>query len=192
MKSAYALLSQLDDVKDKRPPKHLRQPEQVSESRMRIAAAGTWFHDAEPIERPRLVRLFASIMRREADGGYYLITPIEKARVEVEDVPFQDVSMTVNHASAAAQVLSVTTNVAETVKVDLDHELLFRAGRQPEPLPYVHIRDGLEAIFSRAAYYELMDLAELHEVAGSVWYGVRSAGRFWPAIRADAADTDQS
>lgn len=154
---------------------------------MRIDASGDWFHDGDPVERMRLVRLFASILRRESDGNYYLITPVEKALVEVEDVPFLVVAMTVS-GDGAGQTISVTTNMAETVAVDAAHPLEFRSGRQPEPLPYVHVRDGLDAIFARPVYYELMELAETRNVAGVPWFVIRSEGETFPIMQAESLD----
>ena len=189
MKSAYALLAHLDDVKDNRPPIDLWHPETVTDSRMRIDAAGEWFHDGDPVERIRLVRLFASILRRESDGSYYLITPAEKAWVEVEDVPFLIVAMSVTGVGAG-QTISVTSNMAETVSVGAAHPLEFRAGRQAEPLPYVRLRDGLDAIFARPVYYELMELAETANVAGVPWFVIRSAGETFTIMRAESPDDE--
>jgi len=185
LKSAYALLSHLDDVKDKRPPIHLWQPDRVTESRMRIDVDGNWFHEGAAIERLRLARLFASILRREDDGQYYLITPVEKSRVDVEDAPFVIIGMDVR-GSGSSRVITFTTNMAESVVVSDAHPLVFRAGRQEAPLPYVHVRDGLDARVSRAVYYDLMELVEEGAHEGRPWYGISAGGRFFPIQPADA------
>ena len=128
-------------------------------------------------------------MRREADGEFYLITPVEKARVDVEDAPFVIVQMQVDGAGPE-RTITLTTNMAESVTASAEHPLVFRPGRQTEPLPYVAIRDGLEALVSRSVYYDLMELVEELPHAGEPWYGIRAGGAVFPIQRVADSSTD--
>ena len=120
---------------------------------IRIAADGTWFHEGRPIARPSLVALFARVLRREADGGYWLVTPVERARIAVDDSPFVAVEME-RRGSGEGQRLRFRTNLDEWVEAGTAHPLRFR----PRPAatgkaPYLALRDGLEARVARAAWY---------------------------------------
>ena len=146
---------------------------------IRIAGDGTWFHEGCPIGRLPLVKLFAGVLRRE-DGDYWLVTPVEKARIVVDDVPFIAVELEAS-GSAEAQQLRFRTNLDEWVSVDAEHPLAFRP--RPgceEKAPYLTVRDGLEARVARAAYYALVELCVEREVAGRPVLGVWSDGMFFP------------
>ena len=148
---------------------------------MRIAGDGTWYYLGTPINRLAMVNLFASIMRREADGRYYLVTPIEKCAIAVDDAPFLAIDMQATGAGET-QNLTFTTNIGDVVRVDSDHPLRFQ--RQDEVFkPYVLVRRGLEAVATRSVYYDLMDLCETHTVTGEDWIGLWSGAIFWPMIR---------
>ena len=153
---------------------------------MRIARDGTWFYHGSPIGRKRLVKLFASVLQREDDGCYYLVTPVEKGRVEVEDAPFVAVAMDVT-GDGTTQRLSFRTNIDEEVvagpahPIRVDHDQL-----TGEPAPYVLVRDDLEALIGRAVFYDLVEHAVEKEVDGDTLYGVWSSGVFFPLGRAEA------
>ena len=141
------------------PPVERWNPAHCGEIDIRIARDGTWYHQGSPILRHAIVRLFSTILRKDADG-YHLVTPAEKLRIQVEDAPFVAVLLH-REGTGAAQRLIFTTNVGDEVKVDAAHAL--RVAIDPDsgaPSPYVHVRRGLEAKLSRAVFYQLADLAE--------------------------------
>lgn len=145
---------------------------------MRIAADGTWYYGGSPIGRQELVRLFASVLVRR-DDGYWLVTPAEQARIAVDDAPFAAVELACD-GDGAAPVLRVRTNVDDWVSLGEDHPL--RIGETPagDKAPYVTVRDGLEARFTRAAYYDLVGRAVHETVDGEDLFGVWSGDCFFP------------
>lgn len=148
-----------------------------------IASDGSWFHEGGLIRRPALVRLFASVLERHDDGTFWLVTPVERGRITVEDAPFIGVALAVTGYEDASQrenrELSLTTNVGDTVRIDQNHELRMQAGADGESRPYVTIRDGLDAKLSRPVFYELAALAEPDDNGR---LGVWSAGHFFPLM----------
>ena len=152
------------------PPVHLWNPPYCGEMDMRIARDGTWFHEGTPIGRAPMVRLFASILKLE-EGRFYLVTPVEKLGITVEDAPFVAVDFTVEGG-----VVEFVTNVEDRVVLGPEHGLRMEGGA-----PYVMVRRGLEARVDRKSFYRLM---ELGEVEGE-WFGVRSSGVFFPVIPAE-------
>jgi hypothetical protein len=141
---------------------------------MRIAADGTWFYQGTPINRMPLVKLFASVLRRESDGGYWLVTPAERGRIQVEDAPFTAVEVTVE-GHGPGQRLIFRTNLDEIVALDEGHPLESR-GPAEAPRPYLLVRDRLEARILRSVYYHLVELGEQQGDQFGVW----SSGRFFP------------
>ena len=142
---------------------------------IRIARDGTWFYHGSPITRKPLVRLFASVLRRDEAGGYWLQTPAEKGRIEVEDAPF--VAVEVRAAGeGCAQELTFRTNLDEQVTAGPEHHIrvMTEADRQT-PRPYLHVRDRLEALIARPVFYELVDLG----VDDGGRFGVWSGGCFF-------------
>ncbi len=134
------------------PPVHLWQPERVGSIDMRIAANGDWYHEGGKIHRQPLVNLFAGILRREEDD-YFLVTPVEKLEICVEDAPFVATDLDVRGSGQEAELL-FTTNVGDYVLADREHPLVVREGK-----PYLLVRDGLEALLARPVYYRLVDHA---------------------------------
>jgi uncharacterized protein len=166
------------------PPVHKWNPDFCGNLDMRIARDGTWFYLGTPIGRPELVRLFSTILRKDGDD-YFLITPVEKVGITVEDAPFVAVDFEVE-GTGPEQVLTFLTNVADQAVAGPDHPI--RVVRDPdtgEPSPYVLVRDRLEALIDRKSFYRLVDLGETAEVDGTAWFGVRSSGAFFPIIPAD-------
>lgn len=146
---------------------------------MRIDVDGTWYHQGSPIKREGMVRLFASILTRLDNGEYWLVTPVERGRIEVEDVPFV-VSSMVAEGGAQAQQISFVTNIGDVVPLDLEHPLIIRQGsRGDEPRPYILVRGGLEARLGRSVFYELADLAEIDEDGQA---GIWSHGHFFSLL----------
>jgi hypothetical protein len=167
---------------DRLPPVERWHPAHCGDSEMRIARDGTWFHQGSPIGRAAMVRAFSRILRREPDGGYVLVTPAEKLDIAVEDAPFVAVEMKVE-GTGDAQSLAFRLNTGDVVTASADHPLRFEE-RADGPHPYVHVRGGLEALVSRAIYY---DLAELALAADTDVPGVWSAGTFFPLVPAATA-----
>lgn len=176
----YSLLKELGKYKDKaRPPLHLWHPKDCRDIDMRIDRASKWFHEGSPINRPAMVRLFSTVLRREDDDHYYLVTPVEKCRIEVEDVPFQAILMDVG-GEGESQTIRFTTNVADEVVLDSDHPLRIETDSETqEPSPYILVRDRLEARLNRSVYYRLVDAAVQREIEGETWLGVWSSGIFF-------------
>ena len=155
------------------PPVHLWNPDFCGDLDMRIARDGTWFYLGTPIGRPALVKLFSSILKREGDA-YFLVTPVEKVGITVDDAPFVAVDFDVVDGG-----LSFVTNVEDRVTAGPDHPI--RVERDPatgEPSPYVLIRRNLEALIDRKSFYRLVDIGE-HEDG---WFGIRSGGAFFGII----------
>jgi hypothetical protein len=166
---------------------------------MRIDRDGVWHHEGRPISRKPLVKLFSSVLSRDDAGDYWLITPVERGRIEVEDAPFVVVELGAE-GTGRNQVIRVRTNLDEWVTIGPDHPLLLRlpgngpastppttkptppqnTGNDETPLPYVDVRKGLEGRLVRSVYYELVDLGDEHKIEGISRYGVWSAGQFFP------------
>jgi hypothetical protein len=141
----------------KLPPVERWNPEHCGDSAMRIARDGSWFHEGSPIGRPAMVRLFSTILRREPDGGFVLVTPAEKLDIEVEDAPFVAVELK-SEGEGRERSLAFRLNTGDLVVAGPDHGLRFAAG-EDGPLPYLHVRSGLEARIARPVYYELAEIA---------------------------------
>lgn len=166
------------------PPVHLWDPPFCGDLDIRIAADGTWHYLGTPIGRMPLVKLFASVLKRE-DGKYYLVTPVEKIGITVEDAPFQAVEMQ-RQETAHGPRLMFRTNVDDWVTCDAEHGLRFEKDAATDGLkPYVHIRRGLWARLTRPLFYDLAELGEERQSNGEMMFGVESAGVFFPMARAD-------
>jgi hypothetical protein len=155
-----------------------RPPAECGDLDMRIARDGTWFYRGSPILRPALVKLFASVLRREADGGYWLVTPAERGRIEVEDVPFVAVALSAA-GQGPDQRLTLRTNLDEIVTAGRDHPLRVETAADGEPAPYILVRDGIEARLLRPVFYDLVEFGRDEEIAGIRQYGVWSGGVFF-------------
>ena len=141
----------------KLPPVESWNPAHCGHSAMRIARDGTWFHEGSPIGRPAMVRLFSTILRREPDGRFVLVTPVEKLDIDVEDAPFVAVEVK-SEGDGRERNLAFRLNTGDVVLAGPDHPLRFETG-QDGPLPYVEVRAGLDALIARPVYYELAELA---------------------------------
>ncbi|MEG3164244.1 DUF1285 domain-containing protein [Sphingomonas sp. PB2P19] len=159
----------------KLPPVDAWNPAHCGDSEMRIARDGTWYHQGSPIGRPAMVRLFATILRREPDGSHVLVTPIEKLDIAVEDAPFVAVEMKAEGEGAASR-LAFRLNTGDLVTAGPAHGLRFVAD-DDGPRPYLAVRGGMEALVARSVYYELADRAI---AGGDTPAGVWSDGAFFP------------
>ena len=157
----------------------LRGERACGEFHIRIDRDGGWHYRGSPIDRLPMVRLFASVLRRAEDGSYWLVTPGEQGRIEVDDAPFTAVELR-REGEGRDQLLSFRTNLDDWVPLDPDHPLRTAAGPDgAAAVPYLLVRDRLEARVVRSVYYELAELAE-PDPAGGTALGVWSGGRFWP------------
>ena len=163
------------------PPVHLWNPEFCGDLDMRIARDGTWFYLGTPIGRKPLVKLFSSILRKDGDE-YFLVTPVEKVGITVDDAPFVAIDFEVANPGPD-QVLTFLTNVDDVAEAGPEHPI--RVVRDPEtgePSPYVLIRANLEALIDRKSFYRLVDIGTHEERDGTSWFGIRSGGEFFPII----------
>ena len=175
---AGGLLAQIPKSKGL-PPVHLWNPDFCGDIDMRIARDGTWYYLGTPIGRQAMVRLFSTIIRRDGDD-YFLITPVEKVGIKVDDAPFVAVAVTVE-GTGEAQRLRFLTNVEDEVEAGPEHPLRIELDPQTqEPSPYVHVRSNLEALIGRSVFYQLVELAVPREIGGRPWLGVWSGGEFFP------------
>ncbi len=161
------------------PPVERWHPPFSGEMDLRIARDGAWFHEGAPFQREALVRLFASILRRDQDDHYYLVTPVEKWRIRVDDAPFRAVRVDAT-GQGLHQILTFTTNVGDVVVAGPEHPLTVEY-RTPggEPAPYLHVRGRLRALLTRAVFLELVELGEERPTDQSRDYGVWSQGQFF-------------
>jgi uncharacterized protein len=155
-----------------------RLPIDCGDLDIRIARDGTWFYRGSPIGRLPIVKLFASVLRRDADGSYWLVTPAERGRIEVEDVPFLAVELSVA-GQGRDQRLIFRTNLDDIVTAGSDNPLRVETAASGEPTPYIHVRGGLEARLARSVFYDLVDLGTEEEIAGAGQFGVWSDGAFF-------------
>lgn len=164
------------------PPVERWNPPFCGDLDMRIAADGTWFYMGTPIGRPALVKLFSSVLKREGDD-YFLVTPVEKVGIRVEDAPFQAVEMQVD-GEGDARSIAFRTQVDDLLSVGPEHGLRFERAAKDGLKPYVHIRRGLWARLTRALTYDLLALGEVRDVEGEAMFGIAAAGQFYPALPA--------
>jgi hypothetical protein len=154
---------------------------------IRIGRDGTWFYHGSPIGRKPLVKLFASVLRRDDAGDYWLVTPVERGKIKVDEVPFTAVE--VNAAGAGeSQSLTFRTNLDDEVTADAQHPIrIDYAADGREPRPYILVRDRLEARILRPVFYELVELAQMRRIGDDEVYGVWSREQFFPLGRLDPA-----
>ncbi|MCR9256430.1 MAG: DUF1285 domain-containing protein [Alphaproteobacteria bacterium] len=144
---------------------------------MRIARDGTWFYQGTPIGRKRLCQLFSTVLRRHEDGSFWLVTPVERGLIDVEDAPFTAVEMTVA-GQGAAQTLTFRTNLDEEITADADHPIHVEFDPVSlEPSPYIQVREGLDALIVRSVFYHLVDIAELEDSGTDSRLSVMSGGQ---------------
>jgi hypothetical protein len=163
------------------PPVHLWNPPFCGDLDMRIARDGTWFYLGTPIGRAPLVKLFSSILKLEG-GKYYLVTPVEKVGITVEDAPLLAVDFEVTGEGAAQEIRFFTKTEDEVVASAENPIRVVRNPETGEPSPYVHVRAGLEALIDRKSFYRLVELGTQETLDGSDWFGLWSGGQFFPVI----------
>lgn len=167
------------------PPVERWNPEFCGDLDMEIRADGTWFYMGTPIGRQQLVRLFSTVLRKDEDGRTYLVTPVEKIGIRVEDAHFIAVEMQVS-GEGEDQALTFRTNVGDVVEAGAEHGLRFVIEQQSGGLkPYILVRGRLEALLARSVMYELVALGEEIEVDGAIMFAVRSGGVVFPIMPAE-------
>lgn len=178
---AGGLLEQVAEASKKGglPPVHKWNPPFCGDIDMVIKRDGSWHYLNSPIGRERMVRLFSTVLRKD-DGDYFLVTPVEKVGIQVEDVPF--VAISVETVEIDGQpALKFVTNVGDEVVVDQQHPLRVElAPETEEPAPYILVRDRLEARVHRNVFYELVEIAHVRLIENTEWYGLESCGQFYP------------
>ena len=169
------------------PPVHLWNPDFCGDLDMRIARDGTWWYLGTPMGRKELVKLFSSIIRKDGDD-YFLVTPVEKVGITVDDAPFVAIDFDVT-GDGEDQILTFTTHVDDVAIAGPDNPI--RVARDPEtgePSPYILIRANLEALIDRKSFYRLVDIGAHKDVQGESWFGLWSSGQFFPVIPSQELD----
>jgi uncharacterized protein len=167
------------------PPVDRWNPPFCGDLDMEIRSDGTWFYMGTPIGRQPLVRLFSTVLRKDGDGRTYLVTPVEKVGIRVQDAPFVAVEMAVS-GEGDDQTLTFRTNVGDVVEAGPEHMLRFEIkGENSELKPYLHVRSNLEALVSRPVMYDLVELGEHIEIEGISMFAIRSGGVLFPVMRSD-------
>jgi len=162
-------------------PVHLWNPPFCGDLDMRIASDGTWFYLGTPIGRKPLVKLFSSILRKDGKK-YFLVTPVEKVGITVDDAPFVAIDFTVS-GQGKNQILTFTTHVDDTVIASTENPLRVEIDPVTKaPSPYILVRNNLEAKIDRKSFYRLVDICTDHEVDGTDWFGLWSSSHFFPII----------
>lgn len=169
--SAIAELAEAQEL----PPVEEWQPEETGDSEMRINADGSWLHQGSPINRPAMVRAFSTLLRREPDESYALVTPYQKLSIAVEDAPFIAVQME-SEGQGKDRKMAFRLNTDHLVVANAEHSLRFPASEEA-PQPYLHVRGGLEAVLARPVYYELAEQALEDNLDP---FGLWSHGAFFP------------
>jgi uncharacterized protein len=166
------------------PPVERWNPPFCGDLDMRIATDGTWYYLKTPIGRPALVKLFASVLKREGDK-YFLVTPVEKCGIQVEDAPFVAVEMKIEQRTSD-RILHFRTNVDDWVACGAEHPLRFESEPGTGGLkPYLHVRRDLWAKVTRTLFFDLVELGEEQDVAGRTMFGVVSMGTFFAMAGAE-------
>lgn len=184
-KGLEALISRAATSGKGLPPVDRWNPPFCGDLDMEIKADGTWFYLGTPIGRPALVRLFSTVLRKDEDGRTYLVTPVEKVGIRVEDAPFLAVEVDVS-GEGDSRRLTFRTNVGDVVEAGPDHALRFEDEPETGGLkPYLHVRGRLEALVARSVMYELVEHGEELEIDGQRMFALRSGGVVFPIMPAD-------
>ena len=171
------------------PPVESWEPAFCGDIDMEIKRDGTWFYLGTPIGRPAMVELFSSVLRKDADGKTYLVTPVEKLGIRVEDAHFIGVELDVS-GQGDAQALTLRTHVGDVVEIGPSHTMRFEIEPKFSGLkPYIHVRGRLEALASRPVMHQLMALGEEIVIDGRVMFALRSRGTVFPIM--GVADLNQ-
>lgn len=174
--------SMVAQIKTRGPaPVHLWDPPFCGDIDMQIRRDGSWIHEGRPIRRHAMVCLFASILKKEGDD-YFLVTPVEKVGIQVEDCPFVMVEMEVENPGPG-QSIKLSSNTGDQVTIDNEHPIMLDTDKaSDEPHPRILVRDGLYGLINRAVFYRLVELMEAEQGEQGTVHGLRSAGEFFPLV----------
>jgi len=160
-------------------PKWDFDPNSCGDFNMRIGRDGTWYYHGTPIGRKPMCKLFSTVLRRDDSGNFYLVTPVEAGRIEVDDAPFTAVEV-ISEGTGKERVITFRTNLDHMVTVGSDNPIRVSDDSESgEPSPYVLVRDNLEALILRPQFYQLVEMAEERVEGDSTVFGIWSSGVFF-------------
>ena len=160
------------------PPIEKWNPPFCGDIDMTISKSGKWYYMGSEIKRPAMVKLFSGILRLESDNSYYLVTPVEKVRIQVEDAPFVAVAIT-KEQSEGMNTVTFRTNLNDEIVLSKENPLSIEIKKNDEPSPYITVRNNLRALISRSVFYELVDLAETILIDGVTYLAIKSKGEIF-------------
>ena len=160
------------------PPIEKWNPPFCGDIDMTISKSGKWYYMGSEIKRPAMVKLFSGILRLESDNSYYLVTPVEKVRIQVEDAPFVAVAIT-KEQSEGMNTVTFRTNLNDEIVLSKENPLSIEIKQNGEPSPYITVRNNLRALISRSVFYELVDLAETIPIDGVSYLAIKSQGEIF-------------
>ena len=160
------------------PPIEKWNPPFCGDIDMTISKSGRWYYMGSEIKRPAMVKLFSGILRLESDNSYYLVTPVEKVRIQVEDAPFVAVALT-KEQSEGMKTVTFRTNLNDEIVLSKENPLSIEIKKNDEPSPYITVRNNLRALISRSVFYELVDLAETIPIDGVPYLAIKSQGEIF-------------
>ena len=160
------------------PPIEKWNPPFCGDIDMTISKSGKWYYMGSEIKRPAMVKLFSGILRLESDNSYYLVTPVEKVRIQVEDAPFVAVAIT-KEQSEGMNTVTFRTNLNDEIVLSKENPLSIEIKKNDEPSPYITVRNNLRALISRSVFYELVDLAETIPIDGVLYLAIKSQGEIF-------------
>mgnify|MGYP001378253943 FL=1 len=160
------------------PPIEKWNPPFCGDIDMKISKSGKWYYMGSEIKRPAMVKLFSGILRLESDNSYYLVTPVEKVRIQVEDAPFVAVAIT-KEQSEGMNTVTFRTNLNDEIVLSKENPLSIEIKKNDEPSPYITFRNNLRALISRSVFYELVDLAETIPIDGVPYLAIKSQGEIF-------------
>lgn len=160
------------------PPIEKWNPPFCGDIDMTISKSGKWYYMGSEIKRPAMVKLFSGILRLESDNSYYLVTPVEKVRIQVEDAPFVAVAIT-KEQSDGMNLVTFRTNLNDEIVLSKENPLSIEIKKNDEPSPYITVRNNLRALISRSVFYELVDLAETIPIDGVPYLAIKSQGEIF-------------
>lgn len=188
MAALQALVARAGDQSRGLPPVERWEPEYCGALDIEIRRDGTWFYMGTPIGRKALARLFSTVLRKDEDGQTYLVTPVEKIRIQVEDAHFLGVELNA-HIRDGRQILTVRTNMDDIVEIDEQHPIRFEKAEGNEGVkPYILVRGRLEALLTRAAMYELINHGDITELDGVATFAIESNGIQFPLMAQEELD----
>ena len=184
LKGIETIYSFSKSYKKSLPPIEKWNPPFCGDIDMTISKSGKWYYMGSEIKRPAMVKLFSGILRLESDNSYYLVTPVEKVRIQVEDAPFVAVAIT-KEQSAGINTVTFRTNLNDEIILSKENPLSIEIKKNDEPSPYITVRNNLRALISRSVFYELVDLAETIPIDGVPYLAIKSQGEIFKIYKVE-------